>query len=148
MQTKNLKKLILISIFIISGCGITKPFIDSRREAGKSYLVGESNLDTVAVCYNSITTKKEELLEIANTECMKTNRKAVFKSQKILNCSFISPTKAYFDCVEFDEDGNIIKEVKENREIKKIDLENALSTDTPLDDNDDENNFNKEDEKK
>ncbi len=78
---------------------VLDPFIDRRREAGKMEYVGESTLDKVAICYNSLTTSPKSIKKLANKECAKTKRVAIFSYQDEFSCSILMPTRAYFNCV-------------------------------------------------
>lgn len=138
MQTKITLISLFFTIFLVSGCGISKPFVDTRREAGKTYMVGESTIDTVAICYNSMTFDAEKLKEMANNECAKTDRVAKFKKQRLFSCRFFTPTRAYFDCIEIADDGTEIYNKKQTVEtINQIKVDEK-NENTELNNDDDE----------
>jgi len=82
----------------LSGCAID-PFIDGRREAGSSRSVGRSTANTVAICYNSRSTTPAAVMQMAESECAKTDRVPRFDREDVLSCSISNPTRAYFKCV-------------------------------------------------
>jgi hypothetical protein len=85
--------------FFLQACEQTAPFVDSRREAGRLYKVGQSTPDRVAICYRFWKAQKEIILQKAEQECAKTGKIPVFDGKKIFNCRFVSPNTAFFKCV-------------------------------------------------
>lgn len=81
-----------------SGCA-SAPFVDGRREAGQIAPVGMSTPDRVAICYSSRGTTPRAVIALAQTECAKTNRNAVFDTQDEMRCALLAPTRAFFRCV-------------------------------------------------
>ena len=95
---------LLLSSFFINACSLTAPFVDRRREAGaqtkdKLY-VGESKPDQPAVCYNALTTPYQDVLALANQECIKqkTGSYAVPVKQTSFTCRLLVPNHFYFQC--------------------------------------------------
>ncbi len=82
----------------MSGCG-GAPYIDSRREAGQTGMVGASTPDRVAICYSSQSTTPAEVQKLADSECAKTGRTARFSHQQQVVCNLANPTRAFFNCV-------------------------------------------------
>jgi hypothetical protein len=80
------------------GCA-SAPFVDGRREAGQTTPVGASTPDRVAICYSSRGTTPRDVTQLAQTECAKTNRTAVFDGQDEFRCALLTPTRAFFKCV-------------------------------------------------
>ena len=95
-----MKKLFLFSVcfLFLSSCSQTTPFIDSHREAGEVQLRGQSTPDRVAVCYNPMWSDKKEVKKLAQQECKKTNRKAVYSDTKWFSCCLMNPSTAFYDC--------------------------------------------------
>jgi hypothetical protein len=83
---------------LLTGCG-TAPFVDGRREAGQTTMVGASSPDRVAICYSSRSTTPRAVLALAEAECAKTGRTARFDGQDELRCALLAPTRAFFKCV-------------------------------------------------
>jgi hypothetical protein len=88
----------LVLGFALSGCA-SAPFVDGRREAGQTTPVGVSTPDRVAICYSSRGTTPRAVMALAQTECAKTNRNAVFDAQDEFRCALLAPTRAFFKCV-------------------------------------------------
>lgn len=88
----------IVLALMLSACG-TQPFVDGRREAGQTTPVGISTADRVAICYSSQSTTPATLIAMAQTECAKTNRAAVFDGQDTLRCALLAPTRVFFKCV-------------------------------------------------
>jgi hypothetical protein len=88
----------ILALVGLSGCA-AGPFIDGRREAGSNRTVGQSNANTVAICYNSRSATPAAVMKMAESECAKTDRVPNFDGEDILSCSISNPTRAYFKCV-------------------------------------------------
>ena len=93
-----MKKAILGLVLFVSACGQFTPFVDAHREAGQVQLVGQSTPDKVAVCYNPIWSDKNFVKMLAEQECAKTKRKAVYNDTKWFSCRLVNPTTAFYDC--------------------------------------------------
>ena len=93
-----MKKFILGFALLLSACGQVTPFVDARREAGQVQLVGQSTPDKIAVCYNPIWSDKNLVEKLAQQECAKTNRKAIYDDTKWFSCCLINPSTAFYDC--------------------------------------------------
>lgn len=74
------------------------PYVDSRREAGLPYLVGQSTKDVVAICYHPWTTDTKELLQIANLACENKNHDAKRTDTTYFNCTLTTPHTAFYSC--------------------------------------------------
>jgi len=92
---------ILIGAVSVTGCSST-PFEDRRREAGQSQLtyVGDSTPDTPSICYNSMTSRPQDVIRLAREICAKTNRVPVLVDQDQFDCTLLYPTRATYQCVE------------------------------------------------
>ncbi len=88
----------LVLGFVLSGCA-SAPFVDGRREAGQTTPVGPSTPDRVAICYSSRGTTPRAVMALAQAECAKTNRNAMFDTQDEMRCALLAPTRAFFKCV-------------------------------------------------
>ena len=82
----------------LSACSSLDPFVDARREAGQIAQVGTSTNDHPVICYG--LNKPEKIEWLAQNECAKTNRKAVFLHRENFSCSLFKPRKAIYQCVE------------------------------------------------
>ncbi len=88
---------LFLGILWIVGC---TPFVDTRREAGRIGNIGQSRPDRIAICYNGLMTKPEELQKIADEACANTKRQAVYSKTTSFNCTLFWPSTAFFDCKE------------------------------------------------
>ncbi len=82
---------------LLSGCG--RPFVDSRREAGRAANVGVSNADRPVICYAKGETSPSEVLALAATVCADTGRVPRFDREDHLKCRLMQPWRAFFTCV-------------------------------------------------
>lgn len=89
----------LAGVTLLLGACAGAPFVDGRREAGQKEPVGASTPDRVAVCYSSRNTTPREVLALAQAECAKTHRAAVFDGQDVFRCALLTPTRVFFKCV-------------------------------------------------
>lgn len=93
-----MKRLLFICLFsCLSACSLS-PFVDVRREAGTTDLVGRSTRETVAVCYNALTTTPAAVRAVAEQECAKQKKHAVFIRQTEASCRLLLPAHAYYAC--------------------------------------------------
>ena len=93
-----MKKWIIGCVLLLSACGQVGPFVDTRREAGQVQTVGQSKPGRPAICYNPIWSSEEKIKELADQECQKINRKAVYEDTKWFSCCFINPSTAFYTC--------------------------------------------------
>ena len=89
---------VFLALGLMGGCA-SEPFIDGRREAGSTRPLGPSTVNRVAICYNSRSTTPEAVMQLAESECAKTDRVPQFDGEDIMDCSVVNPTRAYFRCV-------------------------------------------------
>ena len=87
-------------LFALAGCSQTNAFVDSRREAGQTYKVGQSTPDKVAICYRFWEKEQKKIMELAVNECAKTGRRPVFSHKEKFNCRLFIPNTVFFDCVK------------------------------------------------
>ena len=93
-----MKKFILFLPLFISACGQFSPFVDAHREAGQVQLRGQSTPDRAAVCYNPIWSDKKQVEYLAETECQKTKRHAVYNDTSWFSCCLLNPSTAFYKC--------------------------------------------------
>ncbi|MBQ8785875.1 MAG: hypothetical protein IJZ59_07555 [Alphaproteobacteria bacterium] len=103
MSRKKMAQAVLL-VLLISACSVTQPFVDRRREAGKTgseLYVGTSKTDAPVICYNGWVTDFEEVQKMANDECIKhnTGTSASFETEENFSCRLFTPTYAKFQCV-------------------------------------------------
>lgn len=87
--------LILCAVLVLSGCHLSEPFVETYGSS--VFNKKPSSLkDGVQVCFYQATS--EELQEIAERECQKINRHAVYEKTADFSCSVLAPSKAFFKC--------------------------------------------------
>ena len=97
-----MKKLFILAVLFFGGC-TQEPFIDSRREAGSPYTVGESKPDRIAICYNPYSTNANEIIKMAQEACQKTNREAAYDGHNYWSCRVFWPHRVYYRCQDIPE---------------------------------------------
>lgn len=81
---------------VLAGCGT--PYLDSRREAGQKQPVGASTPDMAAICFAPSKTPRDQVLALAQPECAKTGRTAVYDHEDPWSCTLLTPTRAFYRC--------------------------------------------------
>ncbi len=92
---------VFLGLGLTSGC-TSDPFVDGRREAGATRNIGPSTLNRVAICFNGRTTPQQAVLELAESECAKTDRVPQYDGQDRFSCTWGNPTRAFYRCVAPD----------------------------------------------
>ena len=80
----------------LMGCSAVHPYVDTHSGVAGGRSLRRSTPDKVAICFNE--TDMDILQEMANKECAKTSRKAIFDKIVPFSCSLTTPSTAYFDC--------------------------------------------------
>ena len=132
MQIKITTSAFFVICILIGSCGVTKPYVDTRREAGKNKPVGESTPSNVVICYNSMLSTSDEIKKLARDECEKTGRKPVFEKQKSFSCTVLLPMRAYFKCENKTREDIAKDKDKENNKTIDERLRQIRSTNTPI----------------
>lgn len=78
------------------GCTTTSPYVDAYSGVAGGRSLRRSTPDKVAICFDKA--EQNVLQKMANEECAKTSRKAVFDKTVSFSCSLTTPSTAYFDC--------------------------------------------------
>jgi hypothetical protein len=89
----------IIACFFVNAC-VGSVFVDTRRDAGTTKMVGESTPDMVAICYAPSKATKKQIYDLAEKECAKTDRVAKFHHKSDFTCRLTVPNHAYFKCVD------------------------------------------------
>lgn len=98
-----MKELFFLAVLFFGGC-TQEPFIDSRREAGSPYTVGESKPERIAICYNPYSTNANEITKMAQEACQKTNREAAYDGHNYWSCRVLWPHRVYYRCQDVPEE--------------------------------------------
>ena len=91
-----IKYIVLLMWLGLMGCSTAKPYIDAYSGVAGGRALRRSTPDRVAICFDE--TDMDTLQQMADTECTKTSRKAVYDTTVPFSCSLITPSTAYFDC--------------------------------------------------
>lgn len=91
-----MKKSLLIILFFVAGCQVSEPFVDSYSGLVRDG-VGRSNTNRIAICFDS-KTPRAQLDKMAEAECKKTSRHAVYLDAKPFTCSLTAPTTIFYQC--------------------------------------------------
>jgi hypothetical protein len=87
---------VLAVLSALSACA--NPYLDSRREAGKTNPVGASTPDMIAICFAPSKTARSAVLAMAQPECAKTGRVAAYDHEAPWSCTLLAPTRAFYRC--------------------------------------------------
>lgn len=99
-----MKKYVFLLPLLFLGACIQTPFVDSRREAGSAYAVGESTPDRVAICYNPYSTNADEIMKMAQSACQETNREPAYDGHNYWSCRLFLPHRVYYRCQNVPDD--------------------------------------------
>ncbi len=91
----------LLALTVLTGGCAGQPYVDTRREAGRSINIGPSNEETVAICHAGVTAPPEAV-KLAESECAKTGRVPHYEERTRFTCALKTPTRSYFRCVPKD----------------------------------------------
>ena len=93
-----MKHLIFIFVLFLSAWGQIDQFVDAHREAGQVRLKGQSSPNRPAICYNPLWSNKKRVEQLAEAECQKINKHAVYDDTKWFSCCLINPSTAFYKC--------------------------------------------------
>lgn len=87
---------VLIGCLILSAC--VAPYNDARREAGQRAPVGQSQGNTIAICYHPWRDEMPTVQQAAQDICTQSGKTAVLQSVKHFSCTIAAPETAFFKC--------------------------------------------------
>jgi len=98
-----LPALLLLGLATVLGsCGAREPYVYEPGEFNRelrTFNKDPEDRTSVSICYNRRTTTPEALIEMAQAECGKYNKTAVFNRHGVtLICPFATPAQAIFFC--------------------------------------------------
>ena len=91
-----MKKGLFCLLFVLAGCQISEPFVDSYSGLVRDGM-GRSNTKQVVICFDK-ETSRSQLDEMAEVECQKTSRHAVYLTTSSFTCSLTAPASIYYRC--------------------------------------------------
>lgn len=90
------KYLMILTLFGLTACTTPQPYVDAYSGIANGHALRRSTADKVAICFDD--TDMKTLQQMADTECAKTSRKAIYDSTAPFSCSLTTPSTVYFNC--------------------------------------------------
>ena len=101
---KHIKQSLLIAGFLFfSACEAPPAFVHNKDEFNREsdfFLKEVTPSDNVIICYNKSGTTPQEVSTLANNECKKFSKRAVFTAQNLHVCPLVAPISATYNCVD------------------------------------------------
>ena len=96
------KTLIAAALLVaLAGCA-QEPYIYQSSEFDRSradFATQLTDRTELQICYAKQSTTPQDLLAMANAECARFGKEAVFEAQDLLICPVMTPARAKFRCV-------------------------------------------------
>ena len=92
----------VVLCLVLAGCSAS-PFVYKDNEFDRTApgFAGEpGDIAAVMVCYSSVNTAPEDVLDVARAECAKAGKKPRFTSQGYEKCPLMTPVSSHFACVK------------------------------------------------
>ena len=89
--------------FTITGCGNREAYIYNPEEFNRERAdFGRELTDRaeVSICYHKGSTTPQMLIQMAENECRRFDKKPKFKNNQLLMCSISTPALISFDCID------------------------------------------------
>ena len=90
------KYIMLLFISGLMACSAKIPYVDTYSGRADGSSVRRSSTVRVAICFD--TADMDTLQSLADKECAKTSKTAVYDKTVLFSCSLTTPSTAYFDC--------------------------------------------------
>ncbi len=87
--------------FALSGCADQAPYIHNPSEFNRqspNFAKEIKDREGVNICYNKRSTTVQDLLAMAQAECGKFGKEALFQKHDYLQCPITTPARAIFKC--------------------------------------------------
>ena len=94
--------LTVVLCLVLAGCSAS-PFVYKDSEFDRTapgFAVEPDDIAAVMVCYSSVNTAPEDVLDVARAECAKAGKKPRFSSQGYEDCPLSALVSARFTCVK------------------------------------------------
>ncbi len=98
--------VILAAVFLVpalAGCSGSAPYVFKEGEFDRgspNFGQEPSDIDSLVICYNKGGTTPRALVKMAQGECSKFNKSAVYNHQDYNKCPMLTPVAIYFDCLD------------------------------------------------
>jgi hypothetical protein len=101
---KHIKKILTITgFFFIAACEAPQAYVQIEEEFNRKsavFLNGVTSREGVKVCYHKDGTTPQQVAALAERECKKFYKRAVFIEQNLSFCPLATPISAIFQCVK------------------------------------------------
>jgi len=101
IQRSVLMLLIAGAVLSLGACSAPPPFVYKKDEFNRDAVgFGRPVKDIlkVTVCYAKRDTTPQQIFNLANAECAKFNKRAIFSQQDRITCPITTPIAARFGC--------------------------------------------------
>ncbi len=99
---QNFRQMALLLPLILFGCsGGLSPYVHNPDEFNRdspSFAKEPTDLAQVAICYNGSSSTPQDILALAESTCAQFGKIARFDHQDLLQCSLLTPARAFFQC--------------------------------------------------
>lgn len=87
---------------VLTGCGITDPYLYTPREfdrARPGFGVEPEDISEVAICYSRLVTSAETVRQMAEERCGQFGKTARYRKVGFGDCPLATPARAVYDCL-------------------------------------------------
>lgn len=92
---------LVLGVVAAAGCAPTAPYVYKQAEFDRrqpTFGREPADISAVVVCYGSRKTSPEQVAAVADAECGKFGRVAIFARQDYQRCPVTTPVAAYYVC--------------------------------------------------
>jgi len=101
---KHIKQsLIIAGLLFASACEAPPAFVyieDEFNRESDFFLKKVTSRDNIIICYHKSGTTPQEITALANNECKKFSKRAVFAEQNLQVCPLVAPISASYNCID------------------------------------------------
>ena len=97
------KSLIILGFFSISACELPSAYVYISEEFNREstfFLKGITSRDQVIICYQKSGTTPKQVLALAENECKKFSKRAIFTEQNLRVRPLLTPHSAIYQCTD------------------------------------------------
>jgi hypothetical protein len=87
-------------LLLAGGCA-TEPYVYTSQEFNrtrKDFGRDPTDIRSLVICYSSQSTTPEAVTKLAEAECGKFKKRAVFAKQEVYECPLLTPVSASYAC--------------------------------------------------
>lgn len=96
-------KLAAAGLVFLGGCSATEPYVYRAAEfnrAASGFGQPPTDIENVTICYNTRGARPPDILALAEAECVRFGKTAVFTGQDWRTCPLVTPVAASFRCLQ------------------------------------------------